>query len=120
MFKVRTIDESRVAASFRANDRLKLVNAEKYRIEKLDSDQLNQEFKCRFGVPGKNVRRDEKIIRLVKSFVRNNRPSTEHRLAIKLYNHATKQWNRYDDTPLLPSIDSRKNRTDVISNPNLD
>jgi hypothetical protein len=33
MFKTRAFDESKTAASFRVNDRLKLVNAEKRKME---------------------------------------------------------------------------------------
>jgi hypothetical protein len=102
--KPRAFDESKTAASFRVNDRLKLVNAEKRKMEEFDNERLDREFKSRFGAPGKTIQRDEKIVRLVSSFARANRPGIKYRLAIKLYDYATEEWKRYD-TPLNPEIE---------------
>ena len=106
--KMRAIDESELAASFRANDRLKLVDAEYLRLCNMTDIEISTQFKLVFQTRSACSDRCKNIKRLMWDYVRRNKPAAKYRAALEIYNSETLKWKI--DTKTEPDLE------DVITN----
>lgn len=83
--KIRAVDETDAAASHRANDRMKLVNAERARLDALTLPELRIAYVERFGSCGSYIPAQTMRLKLLWAFIGKNSPSAMYRKAGKLF-----------------------------------